>query len=101
MLTLNNLTKNTENRLSSFEEKGNKEFAIDKEIAFDRVRLRLEYNEEIQDFDNFHKCIFAKCPYGTVAKERILRHFPKHREIRKKQVFYVHNAIHLSQNYTH
>ena len=74
------LRKNKRNR---FKEKGNKEFAIDKEIAFDRVRLKLEFNEETQDFDKFPKCTFMDCPYDTIDKERILGHLPKHREIQR------------------
>ena len=66
-------------------EKGNKEFATDEEIAFDRARLRLEFNEETQDFGKFLKCTFMNCPHETIAKERILGHLPKHREIQNKR----------------
>ena len=84
MLILNTLIKITaKNKWHSFKEKGNKEFAIDKEIAFDRVRLRLEFNEETQDFDKFLKYTLVNCPYETMDEERILGHLPKHGEIQK------------------
>ena len=63
------------NRWYNFKEKGDKDFAIDKEIAFDRVRLNLEFNEETQEFDKFPKCTFSNCPYETIDKERILRSY--------------------------
>ena len=59
-------------RWNSYKGKGNKDFAIDKEAAFERIRLRVVYNEEIQDFDKLTKCAIAKCPYGTKDKERIM-----------------------------
>ena len=83
VLMTNTPIKITGNRRYSFKEKGGEEFAIDKEIAFDRVRLRLEFNEETQDFDKFPKCTFINCPYETIEKERILGHLSKHREIQK------------------
>ena len=71
------------NKRYSFKEKGNKEFAIDKEIAFDRVRLKLEFNDENQDFGKILKCTFADCTYETIDKERALGHLPKRRDIQR------------------
>ena len=79
VLMTNTPIKITGNRRYSFKEKGGEEFAIDKEIAFDRVRLRLEFNRLRQ----IPKCTFVNCPYETIEKERILGRLPKHREIQK------------------
>ena len=73
------------NKWNNFKEKGNKDFAIDKEIAFDRVRLKLEFNDETQEFDKILKCTFPNCSYETMDKERILGHLPKHGEIQKNK----------------
>ena len=56
--------------MGSFKEKGNIEFPTDKEIAFDRVRLRLGFNEETQGFGEFLKCTFANCPNETNRRKR-------------------------------
>ena len=73
------------NKWNNFKEKGNKDFAIDKEIAFNRVRLKLEFNDETQEFDKILKCTFPNCSYETMDKERILGHLPKHGEIQKNK----------------
>ena len=43
-------------------------FAINKALAFGRIRLEMIYSEETNDFGRYPKCTCANCPYATKDK---------------------------------
>ena len=74
------------NRWNISKRKENGDFAIDEERAFGGIRLRMAYNEEIQDYDKSPRPTFANSPCETKDKERMIWHFPKQDEIPRKGI---------------
>ena len=64
-------------RWNIYKDKQNEDFAVDTELAFEMVRLRLVYSDDLQEFDRSPRCTFTNCPYGARNKEKIVGNFPK------------------------
>ena len=72
------------NRRRRYKGKENGDFAINKELPCERIRLRMVYNGDIQDFDKPPKCAFMGCPYEPEANGGIIGHMHKRNGIRRK-----------------